>query len=37
MIQKIIQVLEFEKIMVRFNVHVYVVPYVYCHECYKYV
>ena len=27
--------LEFENIMVRFDVHVYVVPYVYCYECYE--
>ena len=32
MIPKIIQVLEFENIMVRFDVHVYVVPYEYCYE-----
>ena len=35
MIPKIIQVLEFENIMVRCDVHVYVVPYEYCYECYE--
>ena len=32
---KITQVLEFENIMVRFEVHVYVVPYKYHQECYE--
>ena len=29
------QVVEFENIMLRFDVHVYVVPYEYCYECYE--
>jgi len=35
MIPKIIQVLEFENIMVRFDVHMYIVTYEYCYECYE--
>ena len=35
MIPKIIQVLEFENIMIKFDVHVYVVPYEYHYECYE--
>ena len=35
MISKIIQVLDFENIMVRFDIHVNVVPYEYCYECYE--
>ena len=35
MISKIIQVFEFENIMIRFDVYLHVVPYKYCYECYQ--